>query len=249
MVVLIIAPELGRLGGRRFASKDGNTEAKGYLVSSAISLASLMMAFTFGAAQTDFRLRQGLVSTEANAIGIAYLRIQVLEQPARDPLSARLLRYAQVRGAFYGATGDPAAAALNNAETKARQKQLWTVAGEAVRANSMPTLNGPLLQSINEMFASAESRSAAQDMRVPPAVLLMLVIAGCMSAALIGFAGSGGRRYSVILIAVLFVQIMAFCLILALDRPNPTTVKISQKPMDRVIAEIRQNEARDDSPP
>jgi hypothetical protein len=243
MAGLIVAHEFGYRTGRRFVPKDGHTDAKGYLVSSALSLASLMMAFTFGAAQTDFRLRQGLVSAEANAIGTAYLRIQTLDQPARDQLSARVLRYARVRGGFYGATGDQAALSVNDARTRELQARIWTEVGDAARTNPMPTLNGPLLQSVNEMFDSADSRAAAQDIRVPPAVLLMLVIAGVVSAALVGFAGSGGRRYSVILVAVLFIQVLAFCLILALDRPDATTVKINQRPLDRAIAEIGRGEA------
>ncbi len=243
LVVLITAHEFGYRAGRRFVPRDGHTDAKSYLVSSAISLSSLMMAFTFGAAQTDFRLRQGLVSTEANAIGTAYLRIQTLEQPARDQLSLRLLRYARVRGAFYSATGHPAQLSLNDADTSRQQAEIWTAVSDLVRTNPTPTLNGPLLQSVNAMFDAAESRVAAQDIRVPPAVLLMLVITGVVSAALIGFAGSGGRRYSVIIVAVLIIQIMAFCLILGLDRPDATTVKISQRPLDRAIAEINQNEA------
>jgi hypothetical protein len=104
MAGLIVAHEFGYRAGRRFVPRDGHTDAKGYLVSSALSLASLMMAFTFGAAQTDFRLRQGLVSAEANAIGTAYLRIQTLDQPARDQLSQHVLRYARVRG---GSTARP----------------------------------------------------------------------------------------------------------------------------------------------
>lgn len=243
MIVLIIAHELGRQGGLRLVPKDGQTDAKNYLVSSALSLASLMMAFTFGAAQTDFRLRQELVSAEANAIGTAYLRVQTLEQPARDQLSSRLLRYAQVRGGFYGATGDKDALSLNDAETAAQQRQIWNTVGDIVRTNPVPSLNAPLLQSINEMFDSAESRGAAQDIRVPTAILLMLLIAGFVSAALVGFVGAEARRYSVIMAAVLLIQILAFCLILALDRPNATTVKISQRPMEKAMADIRRGEA------
>lgn len=243
MIVLVAAHELGRQGAMRFVPKDGHTDAKNYLVSSALSLASLMMAFTFGAAQTDFRLRQEAVSAEANAIGTAYLRVQTLQQPARDQLSSHLLHYAQVRGGFYGATGNEGASALNDAETAAQQRQIWSAAGDIVRSNPIPSLNAPLLQSINEMFDSAESRGAAQDIRVPSAILLMLLIAGFVSATLVGFVGAEARRYSVIMVAVLLIQILAFCLILALDRPNATTVKISQRPMEKAIADIRRGEA------
>lgn len=242
VIALIIAHEFGYRTGR-FVPEDGHSDARGYLVSSAVSLSSLMMAFTFGAAQTDFKLRQTLVADEASAIATAYLRVQTLEQPWLGQLSRSLLDYARVRGAFYRATDDRAELSRNDADTRRHQAHIWAAVRDVVRTNPPPSLSAPLVQAVNEMFVSADLRIAAQDVRVPPAVLLMLTVAGLASAALVGFVGSGKRRYAVILSAVLFIKVLAFCLILALDRPDSATVSVSQRPMDRVIAEIARSQA------
>ena len=232
--------ELGRLTSKKFAQGDG----KAYLISSVLALVGLMMAFTFNAAQINFRNRQDLVVAEANAMGTAYLRIQTLAEPWRGQLNQQMLRYVQVRGAFAEiGVGDPARLAANTAQTAAQGAQLWETVGLVVRANPVPTLNGPLLESVNKMFEGAASRRAADDIRIPPAVLLMLVISGFVTATIVGFAGATDRRYWVITAAVLVVEAMAFCLILALDRPNSYPVRVNQAPMERAIAVIQQSQA------
>lgn len=240
---LIGAHELGYRAGQYVDRRGGHTEGKDYHVSSILSLVALMMAFTFGAAQTEFRQRQELMVAESNALGTAYLRIQTLPQPWRDLLSGQMVRYADERGAFHDASGDPDELSRNGARTAAQQQRIWEVVGRAVEANLTPTLNAPLMQSINDAFAIAASRRAAEDIRLPTAVLLMLVTSGFVTTVIVGFAAAADRRYPYVTSAVLIVQIMAFCLILGLDRPGPSTVGINQAPMERAIAAIRQSEA------
>jgi hypothetical protein len=235
--------ELGYELGRHASKKLGIGEGKTHLVSSVLALVGLMMAFTFNAAQNNFRNRQDLVVAEANALGTTYMRIQTLAQPWREQLNQEMLRYLKVRGAFSGIGYDPARLAANTAQTAAQEARLWKTVGLAVQANSVPTLNGPLLQSVNEMFEGAASRRAADDIRIPPAVLLMLVISGFVTATIVGFAGATDRRYWVVTAAVLVVEAMAFCLILALDRPNSYPVRVNQAPMERAIAAIEQSQA------
>jgi hypothetical protein len=236
--------ELGYELGRHANQKLGIGDGKAYLVSSVLALVGLMMGFTFNAAQNNYRNRQDLVVAEANALGTAYKRMQTLAQPWRGQLNQEMLRYVQVREAFAGiAAGDLAPLAANTAQTAAREAQLWETVGRVVQANPVPTLNGPLLQSVNEMFERAASRRAADDIRIPPAVLLMLVISGFVTATIVGFAGATDRRYWVVTAAVLVVEAMAFCLILALDRPNSYPVRVNQAPMERAITAIQQSQA------
>ncbi len=244
VIGLGLVHELGYELGRHATHKLGIGEGKAYLVPSVLALVGLMMGFTFNAAQNNYRNRQDLVVAEANALGTAYERIQTLAEPWRGQLNQQMRRYVQVRAAFAEiGGGDPARLAANTAQTAAQEARLWETVGVVVQANSVPTLNGPLLQSVNEMFERAASRRAADDIRIPPAVLLMLVVSGFVTATIVGFAGATDRRYWVVTAAVLVVEAMAFCLILALDRPNSYPVRVNQAPMERVIAAIQQGQA------
>src|SRR6185369_2599613 len=114
--------------------KEEPSEEQGYLISSALALLGLLTAFTFGAAQDRWRLRQDLVIDEANAIGTTYLRFQMLEAPHRQALSQDLLLYTEARVAAGRAT--TAAAAASAAErAEALQPRIWRDLSAAVQTN------------------------------------------------------------------------------------------------------------------
>jgi hypothetical protein len=245
LAALALVHELGYQGGRRMDTHEASGDGKGHLVASALALLGLMMAFTFSAAQDRFNLRQHMVVEEANALGTTYLRIQTLDPPGRDILSQQMLQYAQVREKYFAASSHPDRLAENTNETSALQDRMWPEVTSAVRTNSVPTLNGPLLQAVNDMFDLAASRRAALDARVPVSILRMLAIYALAAATIMGFAGGSGkdRRYGAVSTAVLLLLTMAFCLILDLDRPSSGTITINQSSMTRAVAAIRQAEA------
>jgi hypothetical protein len=242
MIALAGLHELGFQCGRRIERDKESGDGKGHLVGAALALLGLMTAFTFGAAQDRFNMRQRMVVEEANALGTTYLRIQTLDLPARDILSRQMLRYAQVRQDFFVASANPASLEENTKRTGELQDEMWPVLISAVRTNPIPTLNVSLLQTTNDMFDLAASRRAGIDARVPVSILRMLTVYALSAAAIMGFAGAKERRYSVVSTAVLLLLTLAFCLILDLDRPSAGTIRINQSAMTRAVEEIRRSE-------
>lgn len=243
LIALAILHELGFQIGRRFERDKESGEGKGHLVGAALALLGLMMAFTFGAAQDRFNMRQRMVVDEANALGTTYLRIQTLDPPARDTLSRQLLLYAQLRQDFSVASASPESLERNTKLTSDMQDEIWPVLTNAVRTNPIPSLNVSLLQTTNDMFDLAASRRAGIDARVPISILRMLMIYALAAAAIMGFAGAKERRYGVVSTAVLLLLTLAFCLILDLDRPSSGTIRINQNSMTRAVEQIRRSEA------
>ena len=245
LAALLLVHELGFQGGRRTDVGEASGDGKGHLVASALALLALMMAFTFSAAQDRFNLRQRMVVEEANALGTSYLRVQTLALPLRDVLSRQMLQYAEVREKFFAASSHPKPLEDNTRETSDMQDRMWVNVVTAVRSDPVPTLNGPLLQTVNDMFDLASSRRAAQDARVPISILRMLAIYAMAAATIMGFAGgsSKDRRYGAVSTAVLLLLTMAFCLILDLDRPSSGTIRINQASMTRAVDAIRRAEA------
>src|SRR5215469_14965767 len=87
---------LGRFMHRR-ATRRGrvrqNTAFDGFIVSAVLGLLALLLGFTFSLAIQRFEERRQLVMQEANAIGTAYLRAQLLDSPHRERLSRLIVDY------------------------------------------------------------------------------------------------------------------------------------------------------------
>jgi hypothetical protein len=239
---LIAAHELGYRFAHGAPGED-RVEQRGYLVSSALALLGLLMAFTFSAAQDRFSLRQQMLVDEANAISTTYLRIQLLDQPWRASLSRRMLRYAEVRADF-ARDSTLAAISANARQTAAVQDELWTELAPALRANSAPSLNLAVVNSVNQMFDLAASRRGGRETRVPAAILYALLLSSLLVAGIVGFAGAARRRHLAVAAGVMALVTLAFCLILDLDSPVSGTVRVNQAPMQYALDAIRQSEAR-----
>jgi hypothetical protein len=245
LAALVLAHELSAAAGRRWSSARGPDDSKGYLVSAALGLLALMLAFSYSAAQSRFDLRQSMVAQEAVTMGTAYLRTQLTSRPWRDELGARLLDYGEVRVSFFRAAEDPERLTANYKASQKAQQALWTLVDNEIRANPTSTVNITLIQGLNEMFDAADLRLAAQELRIPIAVLRMLGFFSLAVACVVGFAGAGGgsRRHLAVSAVVLVLNTLAYTMILDLDRPGSGTVLIDQRPMERTIASMRQSEA------
>jgi hypothetical protein len=243
LTALLLIHEIALWLGRGLAARTGGAEARGYVVSSALALLGLLFAFTFNAAQERFQARRDLVVAEANALGTTYLRFQLLDPPWRDTLSADLLRYAEMRlrGDQVGA---PAEAARYAQEVSSAQGLIWEALRAALRQTRPdPGLTLGLLQTVNETFDLAASRRAAREGRVPVMILRTLIVSSVMAAGILGYTEAGGRRATLVLFGLLLLLTLAFGLILDLDRPFSGSVRVSQAPLERAVADIRQGEA------
>jgi hypothetical protein len=79
----------------RGRDRDADSSQEGYVVSATLGLLALLLGFTFAMATDRFDSRRALVVEEANAIGTAYLRAQLLPEPHRARTSGLLLRYSR----------------------------------------------------------------------------------------------------------------------------------------------------------
>ena len=95
VVLLLAALEAGFRAGRRAASEaDGRSSGQvGAVQGALLGLLGLLLAFSFAAAGGRFLEKQDLIVQEANAIGTAWLRADLLEEPHRSELRAALQRF------------------------------------------------------------------------------------------------------------------------------------------------------------
>lgn len=237
-IVLSLARELGilvqRLVSARADDPDGDSSDEGFILSAALGLLALLLAFTFGLSLNRYEARRELVVAESNAIGTAYMRTQVLEAPDRERLSGLLAQYARTRLAFGKA--DEAGKPALLASSRAQRGVLETATQDAVRPIRTTALGASMLAAVNDVVDLGAEREATLAARLPGSVLAVLLAFTIVSAAIVGYvlAGAGSRHR--LATSVLFVLLaMSIWIILDLDKPRSGTILVSQDPMADLV--------------
>jgi hypothetical protein len=128
MVLLLEAGR--RLGLRRRAHDAEGAAAGGRVVEGAVfGLLGLLVAFTFSGAAARFDIRRQLIVEETNAIGTAYLRLDLLPADVQPTLRERFRQYLAARLEAYRKLPDIAAAQETLARSVQLQGEIWTFLG------------------------------------------------------------------------------------------------------------------------
>src|SRR5215218_3538314 len=99
--------EVGRrFGERRFARDAEHSRSGGVMDGSVFGLLGLLLAFTFSGAASRFDDRRNLIVDEANAIGTAWLRIDLLPPSTQPAIRDGFRRYLDARLAAYRSLPD-----------------------------------------------------------------------------------------------------------------------------------------------
>jgi hypothetical protein len=232
---------LGRRLGLRARSRGGDAGAAGgeSLEAAVFALLGLLIAFTFSGALSRFDVRRTQVVDEANAIGTAYLRADLLPAAEQPRLRDLMRRYADARIATYRALPDIDASRAELARSQALQTEIWTHAVAALRLpDGAPGASVLVVPALNEMFDLATARTAATLMHPPLVVYLMLVGLALVSALLAGYhaptAGAALRLHQ-----LGFAAIVAFTVYVILDMEYPRLGWIRLDAIDQVLAGAR----------
>ncbi|HEY5459058.1 MAG TPA: hypothetical protein VIJ81_06245 [Sphingomicrobium sp.] len=243
LAVMLIAAGAGRLirkvQERRSPNKvreSGESVAQeGYLLASMLGLLGLLLAFSFGMVLNRYEARRELVTSEANAIGTAYLRAQLLDEPHRSRLSQLLFAYTSNRIDLANGGGDSRALLARNDQLLI---DLWT----AIRASRESALahgvTTALLMSYNEVIDLDTERKVAWDLRVPVEVGVLLIAYLAVMAAVVGHQVDGprGRRAA----TVFFITVALSITVMAdLNRPMSGHARESQKAMLMLLQSLR----------
>lgn len=196
LVGILLFFEMGRWLGRR-ERQTGIPTGIGSLEAAVFGLLGLMIAFTFGGAAQRWDKRRDLVVQETNAIGTAYLRLDLLEAADRDGLQATFKEYVRARLAVYQRLPDVDAALQELEHANQLQTVIWTALVPACRKDSTGTNTRMLLPAVNDMIdiTTTLTRSAFAH---PPAIIFILLYMLAMAASMIaghGMAKDAHRRW------------------------------------------------------
>jgi hypothetical protein len=207
------------------------TEAgqQGYLVTTVFGLLALLATFTMALSLDRYETRRQLVITEANAIGTAYLRAQLMPEPHRSRISGLLVAYTDNRIEL-ATTTDPAVIRARGATDQRLLDQIWAAVAASVDEIQLRGFANAYLQSFNDVIDLDTERTVARLTRVPDEVLWVLSFYMAAAAGLLGYVleGRRGRVSGVIMIALLSASML---LILDINQPTAGGIRESQEPM------------------
>ena len=241
--VMMIAVEAGRrLGRRRYETdKESLTEGLSVADGAIFALLGLLIAFTISGAATRFEERRHLITEEANDIGTAWLRIDLL--PAADQPAVRELfrRYTDLRIRAYADVQDDAAVEARLQAAAVLQADIWQRAVAGVRSSeASPGAAQVLLPALNSMFDIVNTRDTATRNHPPLAIYLLLGVLCAIGSMLFGHS-IGASRNPNWLHRLAFAGIIALAIYVILDLEFPRRGLIRIDSEDAVLMELRQS--------
>lgn len=233
--------ELGSRAGRRRIERDSEGARSGTAApeSAVFALLGLLIAFTFSGALQRFDARRALVVAESNAIGTAWLRLDLLPAPQRDELRQDFRDYLDTRLSAYRSGEDLSAALAALSRASELQVRLWA------KANRFCSAEGPpaamlLLPALNAMFDIASERTAALELHPPLLVFVLLITMALASALLAGFAMAAAKfTHWTHRLAFAFVVSITVYAILDLEYPRRGLVRVDS--LDHILVELRES--------
>jgi hypothetical protein len=230
-LIIYIAFEVGFRISKNLQKKGkiDDTQGLGHISAGLLGMLAFVLAFTFSMAAGHHDLRKQMVLEEANAIGTAYLRADLLDENIGIEMKGLLSEYVDIR---VEAAMDKEKIPMTLAQSVKIHKDLWRLARAAALSN--PNTNTSLIiQSVNEVIDMHEKRiSAALRYRIPISIWLTLYAISIMAMIAIGVeTGFGKSRRLVVIIPLILAFAALTTLIISLNRPQDGMIKVGQESM------------------
>lgn len=240
---MLVLFEVGRrIGIARLArDPDGLAQGAGPVEAAVFGLLGLLLAFTFSGAGSRFEARRHLVAEEANAVGTAYLRVDLLPSDAQPEMRQLFRRYLDTRLQTYRDSRDAAATEARLSETVALQGQIWAAAVSACRRPEAPGYAAMLiLPALNQMIDITTTRDVAAKTHPPMVIFALLAGLSFVSALLVGYVMCRTKiRSWFYMLIIAATMSITFYVILDLEFPRLGLIRVDA--VDQTLIDLRNN--------
>jgi hypothetical protein len=241
-VGMLVLLEVGRRLGLRRLGRDpqGARTGAGAVDGAVFGLLGLLIAFTFSGAASRFDSRRELVVEEANNIGTAWLRIDLLPAEAQPELRELFRRYLDSRLETHRRLPDLAAAREELNRSFELQNDIWTHAVRSCQQANSTTATMLLLPALNDMIDILTTQNMASLIHPPLIIYIMLGVLALAAALLAGHAMAGGKTRNWVHLLT-FAVVMAATVYVILDIEYPRLGLIRVDAVDQVLADLRRS--------
>ena len=238
-VAMVVGWGAGWSRGRALRAAKGDLSASKFN-DAVLALLGLLLAFTFSMSLSRHEQRRQMVATDSNAIGDFHTSVSLLNEPVRGKLRAVLRQYVEHRLSMAQITTNDASLQRKLDEVREMHSQMQALVKEAVDGGTPVVV--PLVNTLNELTSSHASRLSAVRDRVPPSVVLLLVIAAMITMALMGWQqGATGEKHPGATVGFIVLVCMVVWVTLDLNQPHRGWITVSQEPMQQLLKGMEKN--------
>jgi hypothetical protein len=229
-----------RVGFRNVEEHATAHEGIGALEAAIFALLGLLLGFSFSGATTRLDARRQAIVSEANAIGTAYLRLDMLP-PSEQPELRQLFReYVDARLNAYAHIPDMEVFRQEIALAGQLQQQIWARAVTASANDPSQNSTRLLLPALNEMIDITTARTIALDTHLPGLVFLLLLAVALASGVVAGYAMAKRRQRSW-LHMVLYAACIAITVYTVTDLDYPRSGLIRLSSADKALEQLKES--------
>ncbi|MDQ2094360.1 bestrophin-like domain [Rhodalgimonas zhirmunskyi] len=238
-VLMLVSIYLGGTVGRKHQNKESDSAKSqaNAVQGSLLGLLALLLGFTFSLSLGRYDLRSAEVVSEANAIGTAWLRTDLVSEARRGEAKQLLREYGSLRlrsSMVSAADEDERVRLIGEAETVFND--MWLLIAEEAREARNPVAMG-VVASLNDMIDALAKRDAAINRHVPELVLYLLFGTFVLLGGVVGYASwISAVRPGVPVYAMMVLIVILVFLIIDLDRPRRGLIAVDQTKLATTVA-------------
>jgi hypothetical protein len=235
---LAAAHEIGfRLGSLTRSADDPFDRQVALVRASTAALVAFLVGFAFSGAASRFVDRVDIIVKEANALGTAYLRADVIAEPQRGELKATLKEYTADRVLLLSRQGRDKIEPLLG-KVSGLHERMWRSAIKATQDNA--PLMAVVLPPINEVIDLHSVHLAMARRHLPVPIMALLLGTAAIGLGMVGFGnGRMGRRFSVLDSIYGIVLAVALWMTIDLDYPGIGLIRVSNLTMAGTLAAMK----------
>ena len=238
ILAMIGLTQIGWRTGRKFKDESTKPANVGAIGGAIFALLGLLIAFTFSSGISRFEDRRKLIVEEANNIGTAFLRIDLLPQEAQPEMRNLFRSYLDSRLAAYRHIPDLKAAKTELDRGNQLQQQIWSHAVN--HCKGQPTSCTMLLvPALNSMIDITTTRTMMSQFHPPVIIFILLIVFSLAAALLAGYEMAGGSRSWAHIIGFSLTMAMTIYVILDVEYPRIGFIRIDQT--DQVLIDLRKS--------
>lgn len=235
-VAMLVFLEAGYRLGRRHHPETPH-KGLGTIEAAVFALLGLLLGFAFSGSMARLDARRQLIIREANAIGTAYLRIDLLPSSAQPEMRRLFRTYLEARLRAYESLAAEGAAEPALAQASTLQQRIWGHAVESSRQDPTQTTARIVLPALNEMIDVTMARTVAWRTRLPTLIVALLLGVALFSALIAGYAMAERTRRSPLHV-LSFAVIVSLTIYTVLDLDNPRVGLIRLDTTEQILKQL-----------
>jgi hypothetical protein len=241
-VGMILMMSLGkRLGTLQLMKRpDKKSSQYGSLEAAVFGLLGLMIAFSFSGAVGRLESRKKMVIDEANSIGTAYLRLDMLPPESQMVLRDKYRQHVQLRLDTYQLFPSVDQVKATYEKNKQLLNEIWSLSIAACKGQKDPAVTSAVVNATNQMIDFTTTRTRQSLMHQPPIIFALLfgLALGCSLLAGYGMAINLARNK---IHQVFFSLLMSIVIFVILDIEYPRVGLIREDYFDQPLIDQLQS--------